>query len=405
MTLRKLLILALFLAGFSGYAQKEKGKVISAPKIPQTSKSTSAKKEVKKDKDEFDFIFEEEPKLRFSNQYEGSNNNKTAAPSTGSTNSNYKEGIKIEPLRDINKIVHEDTSSIDEGELLILEIEEQAQFYGSENMVNVASYFDIWDTRSLNPYGLKPKEFKEVININLYNEKDGRAWAPMLDRFRLTSHFGWRNRRWHRGTDLSLDTGDKVYSAFDGIVRISGTFSGYGRTVLVRHYNGLETLYGHLSKTAFEPNTLVKAGDVIGLGGSTGRSSGPHLHYETRFEGNQFDPENIYDFSNNQINIRNQEFTLSPKLYDYLRGGKSLPSHFKVSGVTNEEILEDHGEEDDFEEEIPVKTVQVARYTVRSGDTLYSIAKKSGLSILELARLNKIPVNKRIYPGLKLRVR
>jgi murein DD-endopeptidase MepM/ murein hydrolase activator NlpD len=404
MTLRKYLIYTFILFSINAFAQKEKGKVISAPKIPQSSKNTPQKKDVKKEKDEFDFIFEDEPKLRFSNQYEGANTNKAAASTTPS-NTTYKEGIRIEPLREINQVVHEDTSSIDEGELMIVEIEEEAQFAGSDNMVSVASYYSVWDTRLLNPYGIKPKDFNEMININLYNEKDGRAWAPMLDRFRLSSHFGWRRGRWHKGTDLALDTGDKVYSAFDGIVRISGTFNGYGRTVLVRHYNGLETLYGHLSKIAFEANTLVKAGDVIGLGGSTGRSSGPHLHYETRYEGNQFDPENIYDFSNNQVNIRGQEFTLSPKLYDYLRGKSSLISNIKSVETISEESLDDHGDEDEFEEPVPVKTQQKAWYTVRRGDTLGSISRKAGMSVQDLARLNKITVNKKIHPGLRLRIR
>lgn len=386
-----------------GFSQKEKGKIISAPKIPQSSKNTPAKKEATK-KDEFDFIFEEEPRLRFSNQYEGSNTNKAASPAAG-PNSNYKEGIRIEPLREINTIVHEDTSSLDEGELVILEIEEEAQFAGSENMVKVASYYSVWDTKSLNPYGVAPASFNEIVNITLYNEKEGRNWAPMLDNFRLTSHFGWRSRRWHKGTDLALDTGDKVYAAFDGIVRISGTFNGYGRTVLLRHYNGLETLYGHLSKIAFEPNTLVKAGDVIGLGGSTGRSSGPHLHYETRYEGNQFDTENIYDYTNNQIRIRAQEFTISSRLYDYLRGRPSVPRGYRNGEVATGEAMDDHEDADEFEEEVPVKTVQKMWHSVRRGETLSSISRKFNMTARELAQLNKIPLNKKIYPGLRLRVR
>ncbi len=385
-----------------GFSQKEKGKIISAPKIPQSSKNTPAKKETTK-KDEFDFIFEDEPRLRFSNQYEGSNSNKAAAPA--GPNSNYKEGIRIEPLREINNIVHEDTSSLDEGELIILEIEEEAQFAGSENMVKVASYYSVWDTKSLNPYGTPPKTFNEIVNITLYNEKEGRNWAPMLDNFRLTSHFGYRNRRWHKGTDLSLDTGDKVYAAFDGIVRISGTFNGYGRTVLLRHYNGLETLYGHLSKIAFEPNTLVKAGDVIGLGGSTGRSSGPHLHYETRYEGNQFDTENIYEYTPNQIRIRSQEFTISSRLYDYLRGGRSIPPNFRSSETAGGDSMDDNEDLDDFEEEVPVKTVQKLWHSVRKGETLSSIARRFNMTARELAQLNRIPLNKKIYPGLRLRVR
>ncbi|ADQ15845.1 Peptidase M23 [Leadbetterella byssophila DSM 17132] len=400
MNFKKYLFFVFVLLALPALAQKkEKGKIVNAPKIPQNTKNT--KKETPK-KDEFDFIFEDEPKLRFSNQYEGSNTNKAATPAPAG---NYKEGIKIEPLRDLSTTVHEDTSSIDEGELLIVEIEEDAQFGGSESMVNIASYYSVWDTKSLNPYGISPKDFSEVVNITLFNEKEGRNWAKMLDKFRLSSHFGWRNRRWHKGTDLALDTGDKVYAAFDGIVRIAGWYNGYGRTVMVRHYNGLETLYGHLSKITYEPNTLVKAGDVIGLGGSTGRSSGPHLHYETRYEGNQFDSENIYDYTNNEIKIRTQEFTVSSRLYDYLRGKPSVPAGYRNGSVPTGEALDETSDLDEFEEEIPVKVETKAWYSVRKGDTLYSIARKFNMTAQQLAKLNKIPLNKKIYPGLRLRVR
>lgn len=400
--MKKYAVLILLGLSLNSYAQKEKGKVINAPKIiPQNSKnSTPPKKEVKKN--EFDFIFEDEPKPRFSNQYEGTTTNKSANPNA----TNVKEGIKIEPIREVNKVIHEDTSSIDEGEILIIEIEEEAQFAGSDEMVKVASYFQVWDTRSLNPYGKPAGSFKEMINITLYNEKEDRNWHPMLDRFRLSSHFGWRRGRWHKGTDLALTTGEKIYSAFDGIVRVAGAFNGYGNTVLVRHYNGLETLYGHLSKIAFEPGTLVKAGDVIGLGGNTGRSSGPHLHYETRFEGNQFDSENIYDYSDNTVKIRMSDFTLSSKLYDYLRGKSSRPSNVKtVIDPDSEEVLEEHDDEDEFVEEIPIQTVQKKYHTVRSGENLYNISKKYKMTATELAKLNKISTNKRIHPGLRLRVR
>lgn len=402
MNFTRYVLLALLLVSMQGFSQKkEKGKIVTAPKIPQNAKNAPAKKEAAK-KDEFDFIFEDEPKLRFSNQYEGGNTNKAAATPAAT---NYKEGIKIEPLREINTVVREDTSSIDEGELLIVEIEEDAQFGSSENMVNIASYYSVWDTRTLNPYGIKPQEFNEVVNISLYNEKEGRNWAKMLDSYRLSSHFGWRNRRWHKGTDLALTTGDKVYSAFDGIVRIAGTYNGYGRTVLVRHYNGLETLYGHLSKIAFEPNTLVKAGDVIGLGGNTGRSSGPHLHYEVRYEGNQFDSENIYDYSSGEVKIRMQEFTLSSRLYDFYRRKPSILPEYRTGEVVTADATDEDSDLDEFEEETPVKTEQKAWYSVRRGDTLYSISKKFNMSVGDLTRLNKISSRKKIYPGLRLRVR
>ncbi len=392
---------------FSGMSQ-EKGK-LNAPKIPKNAKPTPAntKESSLKSNDEFDFKFEDEPKLRFSNQYENSTTNK--ASNTENAGQKGLEGIKIEPLRELNQIVHEDTSTIDEGELLVVEIEEDAQFQGADNMVEIASYYSVWDTKSLNPYGLNPKEFEEVVPISLYNVSEGRNWSPVLDKSVVTSHFGWRNRRWHKGTDLDLETGDKVYAPFDGVVRISGVHSGYGRTIILRHYNGIETLYGHLSKFNYEPGTFIKAGEEIGRGGNSGKSSGSHLHYETRFEGNQFDPENIYNFKTNPMALRSSEFVLSPKVFDYLRGGTSRPTaiisdpaSIQSSGSVAEDIEE---EIEDEEEEVPLKVEKKVWYTVRHGDNLTEISRKFHSSIGEICRLNKISAYKKLYVGLKLRVK
>lgn len=393
------------LVSFLAFSQ-EKGK-LNAPKIPKNNKTstTNTKNSNQKSSDEFDFKFEDEPKLRFSNQYENNTTNKVSNTETGTQKS--LEGIKIEPLRELNQIVHEDTSSIDEGELLVVEIEEDAQFQGADNMVEIASYYSVWDTKSLNPYGLNPKEFEEIVPITLYNVNEGRNWSPVLDKSLVTSHFGWRNRRWHKGTDLDLETGDKIYAPFDGVVRVSGVHSGYGRTVILRHYNGIETLYGHLSKFNFEPGTFIKAGEVIGRGGNSGRSSGSHLHYETRFEGNQFDPENIYNFKNNPMVIRSSEFVISPKIFDYLRGGSSRPSSIitEPSSVQSSGVVEDIEEEIDDEEEVPVKVEKKIWYTVRNGDNLTEISKKFHSSVGEICRLNKISAYKKLYVGLKLRVK
>jgi murein DD-endopeptidase MepM/ murein hydrolase activator NlpD len=393
------------LVSFLAFSQ-EKGK-LNAPKIPKNNKTstTNTKNSNQKSSDEFDFKFEDEPKLRFSNQYENNTTNKVSNTETGTQKS--LEGIKIEPLRELNQIVHEDTSSIDEGELLVVEIEEDAQFQGADNMVEIASYYSVWDTKSLNPYGLNPKEFEEIVPITLYNVNEGRNWSPVLDKSLVTSHFGWRNRRWHKGTDLDLETGDKIYAPFDGVVRISGVHSGYGRTIILRHYNGIETLYGHLSKFNYEPGTFIKAGEVIGRGGNSGRSSGSHLHYETRFEGNQFDPENIYNFKNNPMVIRSSEFVISPKVFDYLRGGSSRPSSIitEPSSVQSSGVVEDIEEEIDDEEEVPVRVEKKIWYTVRNGDNLTEISKKFHSSVGEICRLNKISAYKKLYVGLKLRVK
>ena len=119
-----------------------------------------------------------------------------------------------------------------------------------------------------------------------------------------TSNYGWRWERGHHGVDIGLTVGEPIHCAFSGIVRVATRMGGYGNCIVVRHPNGLETLYGHLSKINVQPNQEVEAGEVIGLGGNTGNSTGPHLHFECRFLYQTFDPEWILDFSNYSLRTR-----------------------------------------------------------------------------------------------------
>lgn len=356
------------------FAQRERGLKLNKPNIPSKQKESNSKdKNFNKDKKEDDeFSFEEEPKLRFVNEFETPKVVESAP------------AVKIEPIKELNTAVHEDTSSIDEGQVQIVEIEDEAQFVGSDEMVKIASYFSVWDTDSVDPYGIDAKEFDDVVPIQLYDISQGRYWAGPLSKGVTNSPFGWRWKRWHTGQDLDVDTGDPVYAAFDGIIRVASTRGAYGRCVVIRHYNGLETLYAHLSKINFEPNTIVKAGDEIGKGGSTGRSSGPHLHFETRYEGNPFDPKNIFNFSPSQINIVAQDFLMTSRVYDYLRGGAS---------------------KGDFEYDEPVAINRKMWYRVRSGENLSEIAGKFNTTVAEICKLNKIRSSSRLRAGYRLRVK
>ena len=367
------IILAVSISGAS-FAQRERGTRLNKPNIPSNQKDSKARDKNfnKTPKEEDEFSFEEEPKLRFVNEFE--------TPKAAEA----LPALKIEPVKELNTAVHEDTSSIDEGQTLIVEIEDEAQFAGSEDMVKIASYFSVWDTDTVDPYGIEAKEFDDVIPIQLYDISQGRYWAGPLGKGVVNSAFGWRSRRWHTGQDLDLETGDPVYAAFDGIIRVSRVQGAYGRCVVIRHYNGLETLYGHLSKINFETNTIVKAGDEIGKGGSTGRSSGPHLHFETRYEGNPFDPKNIFNFAPAQINVVSQEFLMTSRVYDYLRGGAN---------------------KGDFEFDEPVKLNRKVWTRVTPGSSLSEIAEKSNTTVTELCKLNRIKPYARLRAGYRLRVR
>jgi hypothetical protein len=187
----------------------------------------------------------------------------------------------------------------------------------------------------------------------------------------ITSRFGPRRRKYHYGTDIRLLTGDSVVTAFDGVVRISKYNRSYGYLVIVRHYNGLETYYAHLSKLLVEPNERVKAGDVIGLGGNTGRSYGSHLHWEIRYLGAPINPEMIVDFTN--CSLKSDTLYLSRALFSYL-GSSRL-----ASGASY--------------------------HRIRSGETLSSIARRYGTSVSNLQRLNRMGRSTTIRVGNSLRIR
>ena len=162
------------------------------------------------------------------------------------------------------------------------------------------AFTNFWDNNYLFVYKtVKFADIGDTIALQLLNPEDKFKlnWYGSI-----SSSYGRRWGRKHEGLDIPLHTGDSVVSSFDGVVRFARcTNSGYGNCIIVRHLNGLETLYGHLSKIEVSENQFVKSGELIGLGGSTGKSTGPHLHFETRLYDYSFNPNKIIDISNRQL--------------------------------------------------------------------------------------------------------
>lgn len=346
--------MASFLLGTGAFGQ-ERGRVKEAPKINQgtTKKQDAPKEERKEESDGFEI---QTSNIRFQSQFE--------------------------PVKPINPVVNEDPEDIFPADLMIVEVTDSMQI--GDDAVKVAEYFRIWDENVINPYNINPLEFDESLILDLYNEEEGRMVAMPLREIRPTSQFGLRWGRNHNGTDLNLNTGDTISTVFDGMVRVVGTDGrGYGRFVIVRHYNGLETLYGHMSKPLAESNMVVKAGDVIGLGGSTGRSTGPHLHFEVRYEGNPFDPRTIFDWS--VPAVRSREFELTKSVWDYRRG---------------------RGYQSEFESGDQAAAYKsVVWHKIRKGDTLSSIARRYGTTVSNVAKMNKLSVRSTLRVGQRLRVK
>lgn len=201
--------------------------------------------------------------------------------------------------------------------------------------------------------------------------------------YRITSNYGYRHRRMHRGVDLGYPEGTPVCAAFDGIVRISkGTANtgGYGNLVVIRHDNGLETYYAHLSKRLVNPGQMVKAGDIIGLGGNTGRSYGSHLHFEVRYLGNDINPNRIIDFDNFKLK------------YDTLYiSGYSVSTPNPTPQTVQPKPA-------------PRPAAAPTYHKVRKGECLGSIARKYHTTITKIKKLNHLRSDN-IREGQRLRIR
>ena len=206
----------------------------------------------------------------------------------------------------------------------------------------------------------------------------------------ITSPYGWRWERPHRGVDIRLRTGEPVHCAFNGVVRIARPMGAYGNLVVVRHYNGLETVYGHLSKINVKPMQVVAAGQVLGLGGSTGRSTGPHLHFEVRFQYEPFDPEWILDFSN--YTLRTRKLYLDKTYFGIRKPSKGESLVYKADKSIVPEDLS------------PAKRSGKPVYaTMKKGETLDDLAKRNYTTAAKLRELN--PDISKFKAGVRVRVR
>ena len=259
-----------------------------------------------------------------------------------------------------------------------------------EDMLFPASdiYGEIWNQERVNPYNAKNMQLPDSTTIDV-----SKYSMPSLGY--ITSNYGWRRRRMHRGVDLKVQIGDTIRSAFDGKVRLTKyERRGYGYYVIVRHDNGLETIYGHLSKFLVKPDQVVKAGEPIALGGNTGRSTGAHLHFETRYLGMDINPNAIFDF-NNKV-IRNDKFAFSPNLL-----ASKGPSSIHVDGTK----YGPYSGRSYAQSSSNKSGSGVSTYRVRKGDTLSHISLRSGVSVNRLCQLNGIKKTSTLRPGQVLRLR
>jgi len=251
----------------------------------------------------------------------------------------------------------------------------------SDSIARIPAYNEYcsWDTKNLFAEKTGKEEVNAPLAFTLCHEACDFVYPANGI---ITSPFGPRWGRMHYGLDIDLETGDPVSAAFEGMVRISQTHASYGNVVIIRHSNGLETLYAHLSQRHVKPGDYVQAGDLIGLGGNTGRSYGSHLHFEVRYKGDAIDPNLLVD--PNQKSLRDWEFVLHKFHFTYV-----TPEYEKAMAARKESV----------------GSGSKKYHSVKRGETLSSIARKHGTSVSSLCKLNRIRESAMIREGQKLRYR
>ena len=260
-----------------------------------------------------------------------------------------------------------ETAAIDSLQLLYELNEEEDDLSPADEL-----YDGIWNNQYIKAYS--EVTIPDTFKIDLAN-------FTMPVEGKITSPFGPRGRRFHYGTDLKLQKGDTVYAAFEGKVRLKQyERKGYGYYLVLRHPNGLETVYGHLSKFLVDEEEAVSAGQPIALGGNTGRSTGPHLHFECRFLGQAIDPADIVDFDN---------FCTYDEAYLFQK--------------TNINALSIHNSNYGRYNRYTAQNRSVTYHRVQTGETLSKIALRYGVTISQLCRLNGLRSTSRLKIGMVLR--
>lgn len=274
---------------------------------------------------------------------------------------------------------------ISQSEYLLLRDAGLVDISQDENNLVDGYFTDHWQDDKVNPYKdiVLPTPFKIQFDQTTFTH-------PIDGDIVVTSRFGRRRRRPHRGIDLDLITGDVVRSVLSGKVRFVGYSRGHGKTVVVRHANEIETVYAHLSEYSVNINDIISEGQIIGMGGNTGRSTGSHLHLEVRYKGVCIHPEYVFNFDGSK-SIRGSDLWVS-------NGWKSPKSHSayrksKVTPLLTEEAA------------ISAEKAEPRFHRVRNGETLSHIANRYHLRLREIYKLNAISKNSILSIGQIIKIR
>jgi len=257
-------------------------------------------------------------------------------------------------------------ANIFEFEKVVAATKDKAAIWDINDSLSYIPAYDTycsWNSKRVHPYSYNLTNMKDTVVLPLAFDTCSFV-APFIGR--KTSDFGYRRYRHHYGVDIKVYTGDPIQCAFEGVVRVAHYDGDYGKVVVVRHTNGLETLYAHLSDLKVKEGDWLEAGDLVGLGGNTGRSTGSHLHFEARYMGEPIDPNDIIDW--NTGTLLSDNLLLNESHFAYLK-------------------------------EIRKRKY----YTIRRGDTLSGIARRYGTTVSTLCKLNGIRSSSTLRVGKTLR--
>ena len=306
------------------------------------------------------------------------------------TSANPLDSLTIKPISKLQSAIVVDTLPTADKSLSIVLFNDNSWRYirTAEIEADSTAFTRYWDEEKISPYReVALSSIPNAVPIKLVDSL--RAYRFPI-KGRITSRYGLRRKVNHNGIDIAVKVGDTICSTFNGVVRFSkATDTGYGTLVIVRHDNGLETYHGHLSKRLVEAGDRVVAGQPIALGGNSGRSTGPHLHFECRYMGQSFDPERIINFTTGDL--RREELLLKRSYF-------SIYSKYEQDW-NGEKLLADA---DKKEAEL---SAERRYYKVRSGDNLSLIAKRNYTTVATLCRLNNIKSTAVLQIGKVLRVK
>jgi murein DD-endopeptidase MepM/ murein hydrolase activator NlpD len=249
-------------------------------------------------------------------------------------------------------------------------------------------YEEGWNSNRVNCYANVNVPQRAVIDVSHYHMPHPGA---------ITSPYGYRPRfkRMHKGVDIHITMGDTIRAAFDGRIRIVNyERAGYGNYVVIRHNNDLETVYGHLTRSLVKPDQYVKAGDPIALGGNTGRSTGPHLHFETRYMGYAINPAAIFDFPNQTTHT--DTYTFDKNTYQRVRNYDPAANAAYAAAYEKQHSSKSKANKQSSSN----KSVKV-----KKGDSLAKIASRNHTTVSNLCSLNGLKSSSKIKPGQTIRVR